>query len=68
MSNNIGRPSVPSHPGFSPINEQFARGVDLHLNGNLTGAEIIYREILASAATHVGALHLLGVVMFQTKR
>jgi len=68
MSNNIHRHSGPSNPDLSQIDKTFARGVGLHLNGDLAGAERIYREILSGTASHVGALHLLSVVMVHTKR
>ena len=48
--------------------ERFNQGAALHERGRLADAEQIYREVLARAADHVGALHLLGVLMAQTKR
>ena len=51
-----------------PITELVSRGVDFHEKGAFSQAEDIYRKILSHDSSHVVALHLLGVVMIQTRR
>ena len=50
------------------INECLSRGVERHREGDLHGAEQLYREILAVAPAHAIALQMLGLVMIQTNR
>ena len=52
----------------SRFEERLNRAVDCHRKGDLSQAERIYRETLAGAPNHVGALHLLGLAMIQTGR
>ena len=40
----------------------------LHRQGELAGAERIYREVLDQQAQHFDSLHMLGVIALQTRR
>jgi len=44
------------------IQEQFQLGLQLHVAGNLDGAEKHYRLVLSRDGNHPDALHLLGVI------
>ena len=50
------------------ITEQLNRGVNFHKQGNFPQAEEAYRKVLTDDTKNIAALHLLGVVMIQTKR
>jgi tetratricopeptide (TPR) repeat protein len=50
------------------IAERLGRGFDFHKGGKLREAEEAYQEILSDDANNINALHLLGVIMIQTKR
>jgi predicted O-linked N-acetylglucosamine transferase (SPINDLY family) len=47
---------------------KFAQGLALHRQGKLADAEGIYGEVLRKQPNHFDALHLLGVIAFQTRR
>lgn len=47
---------------------KFQQGEALHRRGNLAEAEALYKDVLSNNPDHFGALHLLGVVAFQTGR
>ena len=49
------------------LQAKFERGMALHQQGKLADAERIYREVLQQRSQHFGALHLLGVIAFQTR-
>jgi Flp pilus assembly protein TadD len=53
---------------IDPLAEAFARARRQHERGDLKGAEVRYRNILASDPQHAGALHLLGVLTHQRGR
>src|SRR3974377_2046758 len=44
------------------------QGIALHQQGGLAEAEKLYEEVLRCAPTNFDALHLLGVIAFQTSR
>jgi len=48
------------------LEQSFARALEHHQAGRLADAERGYREILVRSPEHADALHLLGVVAFQT--
>ena len=50
------------------ITEQLNRGFNFHKKGNFPQAEEAYRKVLTDDTKNIPALHLLGVVMIQTKR
>lgn len=52
----------------SETSELFNQAARLHEAGRLTEAESLYRRILALESGHADALHLLGVVAYQTGR
>jgi tetratricopeptide (TPR) repeat protein len=47
------------------MSQAFNTAVQLHRQGNLDQAELIYRQILDETPTHADSLHLLGVVAHQ---
>jgi len=47
---------------------QLEQAVAFHQQGRFPDAEVLYRSILARAPLHFAALHLLGVVHYQTGR
>jgi Flp pilus assembly protein TadD len=47
------------------MSQAFNRAVQLHRQGQLDQAELIYRQILDETPDHADALHLLGVVAHQ---
>ncbi len=47
------------------MSQAFNNAVQLHKQGNLDQAELIYRQILDETPAHPDALHLLGVVAHQ---
>ncbi|NOT69627.1 MAG: tetratricopeptide repeat protein [Methylophilaceae bacterium] len=46
----------------------YQSAVRLHGNGQLAQAEAQYRQLLATQPAHVDALHMLGVLHYQTER
>ena len=44
------------------------QGFDAHQRNDLDAAETLYRAAIAGAPAHSGALHYLGVVLYQRKR
>ena len=57
-----------NEPGTSRSATVFAAAVQAHRVGDLTQAEQLYRQVLQQDPTNAEALHLLGLVCFQTKR
>ncbi len=56
-------------PAVSPaVTLLFAAALQCHQAGHLTEAEMLYRQVLALNCGHADALHLLGVVAYQTAR
>ncbi len=49
------------------IQAKIGQGLALHQQGNLAGAERIYREVLQKQPDHFDALHMLGVIALQTQ-
>src|SRR5580658_10801944 len=49
----------------SVVSQIFNSAVQLHRQGKLDQAELIYRQILDEIPTHADSLHLLGVVAHQ---
>ena len=56
--------SAPAVPVQAKLKDALAR----HQDGDLGGAEKVYRDILAAQPDHFDSLHLLGVVFLQTDR
>ncbi len=50
------------------IEDQLEQAVASHQQGRFPDAEALYRSILARAPLHFAALHLLGIVHYQTGR
>ena len=55
-------------PSAAPPEFEFERGLALHQQGRLAGAEPIYLEVLRQQPSHAEAWHLLGVIALQTGR
>ena len=60
--------SGPSERAGGVPAEALEEGLRHHEAGRLAEAEAAYRRILASCPEHAGALHLLGVIAFQSGR
>jgi len=58
------RPNPPTNAGA----DMFGAAVRNHQSGRLAEAEALYRKILARDPSHVGSLHLLGLLAHQTGR
>src|SRR5215469_3738717 len=50
------------------VEESLKTGLERHRHGDLAGAESSYRQALNCDAANPDALHLLGVLAFQTSR
>ena len=61
-----GQPQA-QKPAAAGLQAKFAQGMALHQQGKLADAERIYRDVLQQQPSHPGALHLLGVIAFQTR-
>ena len=48
------------------IEKDLQRAIDLHQTGKLQQAELIYQQILQTHPQHSTALHLLGVIAYQS--
>ena len=66
MLKTKARAHAPSH--VTAVGERFRLATRRHQNGEFQQAEELYRDVLAAAPGHVGAMNLLGVVMLQTGR
>ena len=49
------------------VHAKFMKGFDLHQSGQLARAQAFYRQVLKMQPGHFDALHLLGVIAFQTE-
>ena len=49
------------------IHQDMMNAVKLHQDGELAGAENLYRKILERAPVHPDALHLLSQIVFKRK-
>ncbi|MEE8260884.1 MAG: hypothetical protein V3R83_00225 [Gammaproteobacteria bacterium] len=49
------------------IHQDMMDAVKLHQDGELTGAENLYRKILERVPVHPDTLHLLGQIVFKRK-
>jgi protein O-GlcNAc transferase len=50
------------------LQSRFREGLALHRQGDLAGAERVYREVLDQQPQHFDSLHMLGVIALQTRR
>ncbi len=55
-------------PAQREVQAQFERAVDLHRQGQLAQARVLYEQVLAIEPQHFDALHLLGVIAYQAKQ
>lgn len=55
-------------PSATGLQATFKRGLALHQQGKLAEAERIYCDVLQKRPNHFDALHLLGVIAYQTRR
>ncbi|MEO6565623.1 MAG: tetratricopeptide repeat protein [Casimicrobiaceae bacterium] len=63
----LATPGSPATETRSP-DELARQGLAAHRRNDLDAAEVLYRAALAAAPAHAGALHYLGVVLYQRKR
>ena len=68
MPKNRGFRPQAQNPAATALQAKFKQGVALHQQGKLAEAERIYGEVLRQQPNHFDALHLLGVIAFQTRR
>jgi Flp pilus assembly protein TadD len=59
-------PKGPSPHAPAPATRLFSDAVVLHQRGDLAGAEVRYRELLAVQPGHPDALHHLGLIAYST--
>jgi protein O-GlcNAc transferase len=55
-------------PNSAAPEPTFQHGLALHRQGRLADAAQVYREVLRRQPTHFDALHLLGIIAFQSNR
>ena len=68
MSKMGDAPPQAQNEAAAELQAKFNQGMALHQQGKLEEAERIYGEVLRQQPTHFDALHLLGVIAFQTRR
>ena len=68
MSRRDGPPPQAQTPGVLPLQAKFKQGVALYQQGKLADAERTCAEVLQQQPNHFDAMHLLGVIAFQTQR
>jgi protein O-GlcNAc transferase len=68
QKNRDFRPQVQNLAAVMALQAKFIQGLTLHQQGKLADAERIYGEILQHQPSHFDALHLLGVIAYQTRR
>ncbi len=66
-SENTPDTAPSSEPGGAPSQTQFEQALALHQAGRLAEAEEIYLDILKAEPTQSDALHLLGVIAYQSR-
>jgi len=54
-------------PNQASIKRDLQKAIDLHQTGKLQQAELIYQQILQTHPQHSTALHLLGVIAYQSE-
>ncbi len=62
------QPNKPQPQQFTQADQLFAQGMALHLQGQLVQAQALYEKVLKVQPKHFGAVHLSGVIAFQTKK
>jgi len=64
---NIPKPkSAADDPNAARAEAKFQQGIALHRGGQLAQAQEIYQQVLTIHPKHFDALHLLGVIAYQT--
>ncbi|MDR3476305.1 MAG: tetratricopeptide repeat protein [Devosia sp.] len=53
-------------PAADPLAQTYSRGLELHRQGKLTDAGLLYQQVLAVNPNHAEASHSLGMVLHQT--
>ena len=70
---NRNQPTKNAKPGFGAVQAQrataqlFDKGLALHQQGQFLQAQALYEQVLANDARHFDALHLLGVIAYQSR-
>src|SRR5262245_53575675 len=65
-SRDSNNPKHASNPAAAQTQAKFQQALALHQNGQLGQAQTLYEEILNTEPDHSDALHLSGVIAFQT--
>ena len=50
------------------LQARFREGLALHRQGDLAGAELIYRDVLGRGGGHFDSLHMLGMIVLQRRQ
>src|SRR5262245_17704703 len=64
---NNRKPNRTLHPAAAHVQTTFQHGLALHQSGQIAQAQMLYEEILKIQPEHYDALHLSGVIAFETK-
>ena len=67
MKKNRGFQGPPQRKVSNVIQQELRQALALHQQGKLSDAKKIHKEILKQRPNHFDALHLLGVIAYQTK-
>ncbi len=66
MLETSGSQTQAQKPASAAVQAKFRQAMALHSQGQLAGAERIYRDVLRQQPQHFDALHMLGVIALQT--
>ena len=66
MNSKQNEEQLEKDPNQANIERDLQRAIDLHQTGKLQQAELIYQQILQTHPQHSTALHLLGVIAYQS--
>ena len=67
MKKNRGFQGPPQRQALNAIQQKLQKASALHRQGMLSNAKTIYEDILEQKPNHFDALHLLGVIAYQTR-
>ncbi len=67
MNSKQNEEQLEKDPNQANIKRDLQKAIDLHQTGKLQQAELIYQQILQTHPQHSTALHLLGVIAYQSE-